>query len=197
MKRTQKSIVTLLGSLVVFGLATTAQAQESPPPSDPPPPAPVRHSSSSSGGGAGIGVGVTQTIVASGPLGAVGQFVYDQSMWHLEGLFGFGSQEVGGGDRATQLVFGAGGWYHLNQGSSSDFSLGGTIVVGTVSGPGPSTTVTAFEPGALIRAFVTPNVAIFGRGGLAFQFGDTGSGGTEIGLGGQVTGNFGATYFFR
>ncbi len=95
------------------------------------------------------------------------------------------------------LVFGAGGWYHLNQGSSSDFSLGGVIVVGTTSAPGGSTTVTAFEPGALIRAFVTPNVAVFGRGGLAFVFGDTGSGGTEIGLGGQVTGAFGATYFFR
>ena len=196
MKLSHKSIVSMFGGLLVLGLSAAAQAQDPPPPSDPPPPAPVRHSNS--GGGAGIGVGVTQTIVSSGPLGAVGQFVYDQSIWHLEGLFGFGSQPVGGGDdRATTLVFGAGGWYHLSQGSSSDFSLGGTIVVGTTSGPGDSTTVTAFEPGALIRAFVTPNVAVFGRGGLAFVFGDTGSGGTEIGLGGQVTGAFGVTYFFR
>ncbi len=194
MQLSQKSIVTLFGGLLVLGLSATAQAQDPPPPSEPPPPAPVRHSSSS--GGAGIGVGVTQTIASSGPLGAVGQFVYDTSMWHLEGLFGFGSAEVAGGERQTELVFGAGGWFHLNQGASSDFSLGGVIAVDTTSGPGPSTTVTVFEPGALIRAFVTPNVAIFGRGGLAFAFGDTG-GGTFIGLGGQLSGAFGATYFFR
>jgi len=75
--------------------------------------------------------------------------------------------------------------------------LGAVIVVDTISGGGASQTLTAFEPGALIRAFVTPNVAIFARGGLAFVFGDTGSGGTELGLGGQVSGAFGATYFFR
>lgn len=196
MKPSHKSIVTLFGGLFVLGLSAAAQAQDTPPPTEPPPPAPVRHSSSS-GGGAGIGVGVTQTIASSGPLGAVGQFVYDQSLWHLEGLFGFGSQEAGPDDRQTEFVFGAGGWFHFNQGSSSDFSLGGIIVVDTVSAPGGSATITVFEPGALIRAFVTPNVAIFGRGGLAFVFGDTGSGGTEIGLGGQVTGAFGATYFFR
>jgi len=197
MKLSHKSIVTLFGGLFVLGLSAAAQAQDTPPPStEPPPPAPVRHSNSS--GGAGIGVGVTQTLVASGPFGAVGQFVYDQSLWHLEALFGFNNQRVGGGDdRQTDLVFGVGGWFHFNQGSSSDFSLGGALVVGTGSGPGDSTTAVALEPGVLIRAFVTPNVAIFGRGGVAFVFGDTDTGGTEIGLGGQITGAFGATYFFR
>src|SRR5262245_41377297 len=102
MKRTQKCIVTLLGCRGVCVLRATPQAQEPPPPPPDPPPSPPPARHSSSGGGAGIGVGVTQTIVSSGPLGAVGQFVYDQSIWHLEGLFGFGSQPVGGGDdRAT------------------------------------------------------------------------------------------------
>ena len=196
MKLSHKSIVTLFGGLFVLGLSATAQAQETPPPTEPPPPAPVRHSSSS-GGGAGIGVGVTQTITSGAPLGAVGQFVYDQSMWHLEGLFGFRSFEAGPDDRATQFLFGAGGWFHFNQGSSSDFSLGGVIAVDTTSAPGGSATRTSFEPGALIRAFVTPNVAVFGRGGLAFVFGDNGNDGTVIGLGGQLSGAFGVTYFFR
>jgi hypothetical protein len=195
MKLTHKSIGTLFAGLVVLGLSATAQAQDPPPPSDPPPPAPVRHSSS--GGGAGIGVGITQTIASTGAFGlGAGQFVYDQSLWHLEGLFGFDSYRVGPDDRATRFLFGAGGWFHFNQGSSSDFSLGGVIVVDTTSQPGGSVTTTVFEPGALIRAFVTPNVAIFARGGLAFVFGDNGRA-TEIGLGGQLTGAFGVTYFFR
>jgi hypothetical protein len=198
MKRTQKSIVTLLSSLVVFGLATTAQAQESsPPPADPPPAATSR--AGGGGSGAGIGVGITQTLAFGGTGGglALGQFVYDQAIWHIEGLLGFRSTEAGGGDdRQNQFIFGAGGWYHLVRGSSSDFSLGGVIAVNTTSGPGASTTQTAFEPGALIRAFITPNVAIFGRGGLAFVFGDTG-GGTQATLGGQVSGAFGATFYFR
>jgi hypothetical protein len=190
MKRTQKSIVTLLGSLVVFGLATTAQAQESsPPPADPPPVTTSR----GGGGGAGIGVGMSQTLMfGPGSNVALGQFVYDQAIWHLEGLFGFNSFEMGM-DRTTVFTFGAGGWYHLARGSSSDFSLGGVIAVNTSSGPGDSNSTTAFEPGALIRAFVTPNVAVFARGGIGFLFGDS----TTIALQGQALAAFGATYFFR
>jgi hypothetical protein len=196
MKRTQKSIVTLFGGLVVLGLSAVAQAQESPPPSSPPP-ATTSYSSGGGGGGAGIGVGITQTLAFDGPAGPVGQFVYDQAIWHLEGLFGFNSTEGAGGERVTSLLFGAGGWYHLARGSSSDFSLGGVLAVDTASGGGASATQTSLEPGALIRAFLTPNVALHARGGLRFIFGDTGSGNTELGLGGQVTGAFGVTYFFR
>jgi hypothetical protein len=77
-----------------------------------------------------------------------GQFVYDASIFHIEALFGFNSAEVGGGnDRATVYVFGAGGWYHLHRGASSDFSVGALIAINTNSGPGASNTVTAFEPG--------------------------------------------------
>jgi hypothetical protein len=197
MKLMQKSIVSLFGGLLVLGLGATAQAQDPPPPSEPPPPAATRHSSGGGGGGAGIGVGASQFLSDGGPGAAVGQFVFDQAIWHVEGFLGFASAEVGGGDRLTTVVFGAGGWYHLHSGSSSDFSLGGLIAVNTNSGPGDSTTVTAFEPGAQVRAFVTPNVAAHARVGLAVNFGDTGSGGTEVALLGQVTGAFGFTYFFR
>jgi hypothetical protein len=194
MNRTKKLISTLL-PVVVLGLGTAAQAQDTPPPSEPPPPPPTTHRSSGGGDGAGIGVGAGVILSTPGALG-VGQFVYDTSLFHIEGLFGFNSFEVAGGERQTDWLFGAGGWYHLHRGSSSDFSLGGVIAIDTTSGPGTSTTITYFEPGAQARVFLTSNVALFGRVGFRFQFGDTGSG-TNISLLGQSTGSLGFTYFFR
>jgi hypothetical protein len=192
-----KKLITSLVAAAVLGLGATAQAQETPPPSEPPPsPPPAAHHSSSSGDGAGIGVGASFTLSGLGTFAPAGQFVYDTSMFHIEGLFGFFSQETGAGDRVSDFVFGAGGWYHFHKGASSDFSLGGVIAIDTTSGPGASVTTTAFEPGAQVRAFVTSNVAFHARVGLAFLFGDTGSG-TNIGLGGQPTGAAGFTYFFR
>ena len=191
MNRTKKLIMAL-SAAVVLGLGATAQAQESPPP------APAA-SPNFGGAGAGIGVGAAVTL-ADTTAGAgflpAGQFVYDMAVFHIEGLFGFFSNENGGGMRTTDFVFGAGGWYHLHRGSASDFSLGALIAIDTTSGPGASRTITAFEPGATVRAFVTPNVAIFMRAGIAFLFGDTNSG-TNIALGGQPTGAFGFSYFFR
>jgi hypothetical protein len=198
MMRTKQLIMSFV-AIAVLGVGASARAQDNstPPPSEPPPAA---HSSSSNsislGGGAGMGIGASLSLSGLGAFGPAGQFVYDASIFHIEALLGFASQEVAGGERATDYAFGVGGWYHLHRGSSSDFSVGGLIGIDTTSGPGPSTTVTVFEPGAMVRAFVTPNVAAFGRVGLAFLFGDTGSG-TNFGLGGQPTGNFGFTYFFR
>jgi len=192
MNRTKKLIMTLV-PVVVLGLGASAQAQETPPPSEPPPPPPTHHSSSGGGGGAGIGVGAV--IVLAGFDAA--SVVYDQDMWHLEGMFALDSLSGGAPGRTTHIVFGAGGWYHLHRGASSDFSLGGAIVVNTASQGGASATVTSFEPGAQIRAFITPNVALHARVGLAFTFGDTPGGGTDIRLEGQPQGAFGVTYFFR
>jgi hypothetical protein len=194
MNRTKTLMMSLIAA-AVLGLGATAQAQDTPPPTEPPPssPPPARHSSSS-GDGAGIGVGAAFTL--SGVTTA--QFVYDQAIWHLEGLFAFSSTStMGGGDRGTGVSFGAGGWYHFHRGASSDFSLGGALIVDTFSQGGGSATVTAFEPGAQARAFITPNVALHARVGLAFLFGDTQGGGTNIFLNGQSTGSFGFTYFFR
>jgi hypothetical protein len=194
MNRTKKLIMSFFAA-AALGMGATAQAQETPPPSEPPPPPPASHSSHSSGDGAGIGVGAGVTLTG----GTLAQFVYDQSVWHLEGLLTFASNSnPGGADRSTFVGFGAGGWYHFHRGASSDFSLGAALVVGTQSNPGGnSTTVTEFDPGAQIRVFATPNVAISARVGLAFLFGDTGGGGTDIELVGQAQGIFGITYFFR
>jgi hypothetical protein len=200
MKRTKQLIMSFV-AIAVLGVGASARAQDSttPPPSEPPPAA---HSSSSNsislGGGAGIGIGAAVTLSGLGAFGPAGQFVYDASIFHIEALLGFDSRDTagGGGDRETIYAFGVGGWYHLHRGASSDFSVGGLIGINTTSGPGQSQTVTSFEPGAQVRAFVTPNVAAFARVGLAFQFGDTGAG-TVVGLGGQATGGFGFSYFFR
>lgn len=205
MNRSKKLITSLFAiafATAILGVSASAQAQDStpPPPSEPPP---ATHSSGggsiSLAGGAGIGVGASLTLTGRGPGGVPsGQFVYDVALFHIEGLFGFFSQNVGpmANTRQTEWVFGVGGWYHLHRGSSSDFSLGAVIAIDTVSGGGASNTITSFEPGAQARAFVTPNVAVFGRVGFGFNFGDTGNG-TQIGLGGQPLAAFGFTYFFR
>ena len=194
MNRTNKLMMMLLAAALLIA-AGPAQAQDSPPPAAPPP----ATSTIGGGPGAGIGVGAAVTL-ADTTFGQTktftANFVYDMAILHIEGLLGFTSFENNAGDRVTDWLFGAGGWYHFHRGASSDFSLGALIAINTTSGPGQSRTVTAFEPGAQVRAFVTPNVAIFARAGLAFLFGDTGSG-TDIALGGQATGAFGFSYFFR
>jgi hypothetical protein len=194
MNRTKKLMMSLCAA-AVLGVGAVAQAQDTPPPSEPPPaspPPPARRSSAGDGAGIGVGAAVTLSGVPTG------LFVYDQAVFHVEGLFAFSSNSNGGADRSTGISFGAGGWYHLHRGDSSDFSVGGALLVDTFSdGGGGSTTVTSFEPGAQIRAFLTSNVALSARVGLAFQFGDTPGGGTDIFLNGQPTALFGVTYFFR
>src|SRR4029078_12816716 len=187
MNRTKKLISSLIAVAVLgMGAAAQAQTETTPPPSETPPPPPPAHHSSSSGDGAGIGVGAAILLSAPGTF-AGGQFVYDVALFHVEGVLGFSSAEGNGmGDRGTNWLFGAGGWYHLHRGSSSDFSLGGLIALNTTSRPGPATTITAFEPRAQARVFLTPNVALFARAGFAFLFGDTGSG-KNTALGCQCT----------
>jgi hypothetical protein len=191
--------------MAVLGVATSAQAQDSttPPPSETPPPPPAQTRSSGGGnsisleGGAGLGVGGTVPLIGGGPAGV--NVVYDAGMFHIEGLLGLTSQPMmGGGDRLNNWVFGAGGWYHLHRGSSSDFSVGALIAINYVSGGGGSATLTSIEPGALIRAFVTPNVAVFARAGLGILLGDSApGGGANFYLGSQPTIVAGFTYFFR
>jgi hypothetical protein len=182
---------------LLLGATAPAFAQtEPPPPSESSPPPPVVHRSSG-GDGAGIGVGAAALVAPGGPGFMAGQFVYDQSMFHIEGLFGFNSVNNGPPGRRSTWLFGAGGWYHLHRGASSDFSLGGALTINTASGGGgPDNTITTFEPGAQVRVFLTPNVAIHGRLGLSIVLGDIG-GANIFQLGGQPSGGFGFTYFFR
>src|SRR3982750_1185965 len=180
MKRTKQLIMSFV-AIAILGVGASARAQDSttPPPSEPPPAA---HSSSSNSislaGGAGLGLG------GAGPLASsiagffpAANVVYDTAVFHVEGILGFTSRPNPGMDRSSDWVFGAGGWYHLHRGSSSDFSVGGVIAIDYASNPGNSATLTAIEPGALVRAFITPNVALFARGGLAILLGDSAPGG--------------------
>lgn len=203
----KKPLIMSVVAMAVLGVATSAYAQDSttPPPSETPPASPPPQSHASSGnsislaGGAGLGIGGTIPLVSeiSGVLPAA-NVVYDAGEFHVEGILGYRSQPNPGTDRTSNWVFGAGGWYHFHRGASSDFSLGAAIVINYNSMPGTSNTLTAIEPGALIRAFVTPNVALFARGGLAILLGDSApGGGANFYLGSQPTIVAGFTYFFR
>lgn len=144
-------------------------------------------------GGAGIGVGVSRFV--AGFTGA--QVVYDVPKWHIEGLIAFRTNSVNN-QRTTDFDFGFSGWYHLNLGASSDFSLGGGFALVTQSGGVPSAVAEVVEPGALIRAFVTPNVAIHARIAFPLIFGDdVGNISSSVSFNGQLVADFGFTYFFR
>ncbi|MES1207977.1 MAG: hypothetical protein ABUS79_18740 [Pseudomonadota bacterium] len=158
-------------------------------------PAPVVTSRNSSG--AGIGVGGAAFL--SGLTGVQG--VYDTSAWHAEALFAFDSTTgVGPGDTTiTRFQFGARGWYHLHEGTHSDFSAGAGAGIITASGGGASATAVLIEPGVLARAFLTPNFALHATGGLSMVFGDSLGGPTNTGfrLTTQLLAGLGFTYFFR
>ncbi|HVV50238.1 MAG TPA: hypothetical protein VHO06_11300 [Polyangia bacterium] len=187
----------LLGGLLVCLAAAPALAQEAtPPPAAPPPassPPPVAASSSSMGGGT-IGVGAVEWL---SPFVTGGEFVYDESMFHIEAALGFNHTSMNGGS-ASNFDIGVAGWYHLAKGANADFSIGGGagLAYNSVSGGGPSQTLFALEPGIEARAFLSQNFALTFRAGFAITFGDNNAA-TTISLGGQGSGQFGFVYFFR
>lgn len=169
----------------LIGVAAPALAQEPAPAANEPPPAARR--SSSSPHGTGIGVGGTAFL--SGLAGVNG--VYDMGQLHLEALLGFVRQPAGPTNQTVWNV-GVGGWYHLHTGDNSDFSLGGTIGFAHNT-LGQGNTDLRIEPGAMIRAFVTSNVAVHARAGFVMVFDDDND---FFALGANIVGGFGATYFF-
>ena len=195
------TLCSVVVAAAVVGLATPAFAQDTAPP--PPPPAPVRRVGRTSGDIANGGLGIGGTVFVSGLAGP--EVVYDFGAWHLSGLLAFRNQpEAANGDRGTTFAFGVGGWYHLHIGEASDFSIGGAFGLQTHSPPlnGNSTTGFEFEPGAQIRAFITPNVALHGGVALVFEFGDNVNGPDAVlekqyALAAGITGDFGFTYYFR
>lgn len=149
-------------------------------------------------GGAGLGIGAAAFI---GGLTGV-EVVYDLPRFHLEGLLGFDSRDSTTTIVArtrTELTFGLRAWYHLHQGTNSDFSIGGGIGVDNVSfsNNGGSGTQTFIEPGAEARVFLTPSFALFGLAGFSMAFGDATVTGNGFALASQLTAGFGFTYFFR
>lgn len=189
----------LLGGLALCAAASPAFAQTEPPP--PPATAPPPNSApmTSIGGGA-FGVGAVEWL---GNVGANGlgnltgaQVVYDQPMFHVEGVIGFGHSSFNGGS-GTTFDFGVAGWYHLARGTNADFSIGGGVglLYGSAS-PGGSSTGFTIEPGAEARVFLTPNFTLNARVGFAITTGDNNAP-TNFSLGGQETAALGFTYFFR
>jgi hypothetical protein len=198
------TLCTVVVAAAVAGFATPASAQETSTTTtttttEAPPP--VRHVGRTSGdvGSGGLGVGAAAFL--SGLAGP--EVVYDFGVWHLQGLLAFDRRPAGGAMNPTisVLQFGVSGWYHLHIGESSDFSLGGGFGLFNASSSAAGTdsaTGFEFEPGALIRAFVTPNVAVFGQMGFVLAFGDrVGPTQQQLALAGQITAGFGVTYFFR
>jgi hypothetical protein len=198
MKSQNRTLSILAAALTaaVVSLATPAFAQEAGTPPGSAPAAP-KNSGSTVANVPGLGVGAT--IFLSGLGGP--DVVYDFGAWHLEGMLAFDHRPANGGPNppsSTTFEFGAGGWYHLHLGESSDFSLGGSLGFLTNSTGPASNTAMVFEPGAMVRVFVTPNVAIHARLGLIFAVGDNvGPLQKQIGLDGEVANDFGFTYFFR
>jgi hypothetical protein len=205
MKTQTTFVLSILVIAAVVGLAIPAQAQEAPatPPAAPAETPPVHHVRTSSGGN-GLGIGVAAFVSGlNGP-----QVVYDFGIWHIEGILGFDRRDGGGMAPATVTTFdfGVSAWYHLSMGESSDFSLGGGFgfINQSNSAGGGSNNATVIEPGAQIRAFITPNVALHARLGISMVFGDgVGSNDAIIGMSPHVSlnarpmGGFGLTYFFR
>jgi len=130
---------------------------------------------------------------------------YDEAIWDIEAILGFGDRRTGGDNspNQTRIDFGARGWYHLHRGSNSDFSVGGGIGMQHLSGAGPSSTSTLIEPGVRARAFITSNVAVHAMLGLSVVIGDNAAGGNApgnnagIALGTQTLFGAGFTYYFK
>jgi len=194
MKRTVVFLIlSALTVATVVGFEGSARAQTAPPPAV------------SAGGSGGAGIGVGASAFVSGLTGA--QIVYDAARFHIEGLVAFTTSHNGNQNanapRVTEFDFGVSAWYHLHLGANSDFSLGGGFGLLTENGGGLSNVTEIVEPGAQIRAFVTPNVAIHALIALPLVFGDTTMAANQVrvfsnvSFTGQILAGFGFTYFFR
>jgi hypothetical protein len=185
-------LLSLLGGLALCA-ATPAFAQTEPPP--PPATAPPPNSAPfTTVGGGGIGVGAE--VFLSGLTGA--EFVYDQSMFHLEAILGYNhTSNANNGGSFSNFTFGVGGWYHLARGTNADFSVGGSVGL-FYDSPigGNSSTEFAIEPSAEARVFLSPNFALNARVGFAITTGDSNVP-TTFSIAGQETAGLGVTYFFR
>jgi hypothetical protein len=181
-------------AVALTGLAAPAFAQETTPTPPPTETTPVTHHRAAGGNATGLGLGATAFL---GGLGAQGpEVTYDFGMFHLGGLLAFDRRDRGPmGASETALLFGVSGWYHLHMGASSDFSLGaGLAYAHDTAGNGAS--AISLEPGAMVRAFVTPNVAVHARMGVVFAFDNAQPIAEHLALTAQIFSGFGFTYFF-
>jgi len=168
---TVRALSASLAAALTLTAASTAFAQE---------PAPVVASSRG-----GLGVGVTQML--NGPGGI--DIIFDAGRWHADAFLGVA------GNGATDLNVGARGWFHLHSSTNADFSLGGGIGLDYTNPDGPPDSVTDIhiDLGAMIRAFITSNVAISAFAGIGIVTGDSDG---LFRLSGQPLGALGIAYYF-
>jgi hypothetical protein len=137
--------------------------------------------------GPGIGGEMTLTGIPT----AV--FVYDGGVFHIDVLFGMASVENG----PTGLDVGGRFYYVVHGGLTSDFSVGGGLLVEHLSRPSPQPNLTNvhLELGGKIRAFVVPNVALTATLGLGVELTDSMLNDVVV-IGSRLVGGFGIAYFF-
>jgi hypothetical protein len=162
----RRSLLSLLFvCTIVCAIAGSAGAQTEPPA------APTPAVSTSSGGHGPIGVG--GILFLSGPTFDQGlpglSIVYDPGMWHIDTLLA-----LSGGTGRTDFEIGGRFWYHLASSRSADFSGGAGLAYEHLGGVGmmASQNFVLIEIGALIRIFITPNVAIGTATGLTIGTAD-------------------------
>jgi hypothetical protein len=157
--------------------------------------------------GHGPGLGIEENL--GGLSGA--SFVYDAGKFRIDALLGFDYESAAGNNNGSVTRFGIAGrfFWVLHRMERADFSLGGGfgIVRESIGDGGPSETNILLEFAAQIRVFIAPNVALSGSLGVAVVTADnavvvsgpvtSGGGDGSFGIGGELLGGFGATYYFR
>lgn len=109
--------------------------------------------------------------------------------FHLDGLFGLYHEG------ATNLDFGANGWYHIHAASAADFSVGaGLMLIRRRIGERSAQWDFLLNMGAQIRTFIVPNVALLGSAGIGIYIPDTGD--VAINVSGTLVGSVGLAYYF-
>ena len=166
--------------------AIAQAASGAPPPSTGMAPIVVQGATSQSG----IGLGVATFL--AWPVGVpAAQFVYDAGRWHVEGMFAVNDTP---GPSSANIGLGARFWFHLHRATSADFSLGAGLAYTKLGKPVPDAAddIVSIDAGAQIRAFVVSNVALNATLGLGIMTADQ----SAFGLGGNLIGSVGATYYF-
>ena len=129
--------------------------------------------------------GVGGQVTLTGVSGLSGTF--QSSSFYVDGIFGFQSN---GGNDLLQLA--GRFWFPVHLGDNSDFSLGGGIGI-----TNQNNTDVHLEGGAKIRMFFTPNVALSTELGLGIVATGGDNSPNPFGIGGEIFGAAGITYFFE
>ena len=112
------------------------------------------------------------------------QLLYQTPKYHIDGLISFFDEAD------TTVSLGGRFFYHLRQSDKADISLGAGLGFSRVDDA--DIDVLHFEAVSQIRVFLAPEVAISATFGLALQTLD----GDSVGLGTDLLGSAGITYFF-